>query len=102
MTPIVLQHLEELIALCRKYHVAELYLFGSAANGNFKEESSDIDLLVTFQTMTSYERYLAYFGIIEDLERLFSRSVDLVEEQAIRNPYFREEVEETRVKLYAA
>ena len=102
MTPIIQQHLEELKALCRKYHVAELYLFGSAANGDFKEESSDIDFLVNFQPMTSYERYKAYFGIIEDLEQLFNRSVDLVEEQAIRNPYFREEVEETRVKLYAA
>lgn len=101
MTPIVQEHLEELKALCRKYHVAELYLFGSAANGEFNE-SSDIDFLVNFKPSSSYDHYKAYFGIIEGLERLFNRHVDLVEEEAIRNPYFREELEETRVKLYAA
>lgn len=102
MTPIVQEHLEELIELCRKYHVAELYLFGSATNGEFKPESSDIDLLVDFQPMGTFEHGRAYFGLIEALESLFQRSVDLVEERAVRNPYFKEELEETRVKLYAA
>jgi hypothetical protein len=102
MTPIVQEHLEALRALCRKYHVAELYLFGSAANGEFKDQSSDIDLLVNFQPMEPVEYKNAYFGFIDESERLFQRSVDLVEEPAIKNPYFRKEVEETRVKLYAA
>lgn len=102
MTPIVQEHLEELRALCRTHRVAELYLFGSAASGAFKPESSDLDFLVTFEPMTALEHYHAYFGLIQDLEALFKRSVDLLEEKAIKNPYFREEVEETRVPLYAA
>ncbi|MHB0935441.1 MAG: nucleotidyltransferase family protein [Armatimonadota bacterium] len=102
MTPIVQEHLEELKALCRKYHVAELYLFGSAANGEFKEESSDLDFLVNFQPMDPFTYADAFLDFADDLEQLFNRPVDLVIERAIRNPYFKEEVDETKVKLFAA
>ena len=101
MTPIVQDHLEELKALCRKYHVAELYLFGSAANGNFKE-SSDLDFLVNFQPMDPFTYADAFLDFADDLEKLFDRPVDLVIERAIKNRYFKEEVDETKVKLYAA
>jgi len=43
-----------------------------------------------------------YFSLAEDLEKLFSRPIDLVEPDPIRNPYFRKSVEETQVELYAA
>jgi len=102
MTSIVQEHLEELKALCRKYHVAELFLFGSAANGEFQEESSDLDFLVNFQPMETFAYADAFFDFADDLERLFNRPVDLVIERAIRNPYFKEEIDETKVKLYAA
>ena len=39
---------EELRALCRRFHVRRLDLFGSAARGDFDPERSDIDLLVEF------------------------------------------------------
>lgn len=43
-----------------------------------------------------------YFGLLEGLEQLFGRPVDLVVASAIRNPYFRESVERTKALLYAA
>ena len=102
MAPIIQEHLDELRALCRQYNVQSLYLFGSAANGEFKPEESDIDFLVSFETMDPYTYLDAYMGLADSLEQLLGRPVDLVIERAIKNPYFREEVEETRVKLYAA
>lgn len=102
MHPVVESQLDALRSLCRTYRVVRLYLFGSAANGGFRAGESDLDFLVTFAPMTPGEHYDAYFGLMKALEGLFKASVDLVEEPAISNPYFREEVEEKRVELYAA
>ncbi|HOF86942.1 MAG TPA: nucleotidyltransferase domain-containing protein [Armatimonadota bacterium] len=100
---LIQEQLEEIRVLCREYHVAQLYVFGSAANGTFRPGESDIDFLVTLTpSLTPHEHRVAYFGLIEALETLFQTHVDLVEEPSIRNPYFREEVEETRMMLYAA
>lgn len=91
----------ELTALCRRYGVERLYLFGSAATGRFRPPSSDLDFIVEMadrQPNATYaDRYLAF---AEELERLFGRPVDLITEQSIRNPYFRHEVEATRQLVY--
>ena len=44
----------------------------------------------------------SYFGLMEDLQQLFGLPVDLVELGPIRNPYFRQAIEATRVVLYDA
>lgn len=98
----IVEQQKRIIDLCRQHQVARLYLFGSAATAHYRAGDSDLDFLVTFNTMTPHEHRVAYFSLIEDLEALFHTPVDLIEEPAIRNPYFREEVEETRVILYAA
>ncbi|MFN0152182.1 MAG: nucleotidyltransferase family protein [bacterium] len=92
----------ELRALCVKYRVALLAVFGSAATGRFVNATSDLDFLVEFQPMAAVDRAASYFGLLESLEALFARPIDLVESSAIRNPYFRASVDETRVDLYAA
>ena len=89
-------------ALCRQFGVKRLELFGSASDGRFDSERSDLDFLVVFDPSTSGSRADRYFGLLEALESLFSRPVDLVELDAIRNPYFRESVERSRTLLYAA
>ena len=72
-----------------------------AARGEL-HASSDIDLLVTFAPMLPVEHSNAYFGLLEAFESLFGREIDLLEEDAIENPYFRRSVEASRVALYAA
>ncbi len=91
----------ELRALCERYHVARLDLFGSAANGNFNNES-DLDFVVTFKEMPPEQFGREFWELLFALEDLFGRKVDLVVESTIRNPYFREELESTRKLLYAA
>jgi predicted nucleotidyltransferase len=103
MIQAISEHQEQILVLCRKYRVTKLYVFGSAANGAFRPGESDIDFLVTFAPdLTPHEHRIAFFGMIDELEALFHTRVDLVEEPVIRNPYFRKDVEETRVVLYAA
>ena len=66
-----------------------LELFGSATNGRFDATSSDLDFLVEFQPLGPVDRADAYFGLLAALQDLFQRDVDLVETEAINNPYFR-------------
>ncbi|MBI4083100.1 MAG: nucleotidyltransferase domain-containing protein [Candidatus Lambdaproteobacteria bacterium] len=94
--------LPELEALCRRYQVKRLELFGSAAGSRFDPVRSDIDFLVEYLPVPDKDPWNQFFGFKADLERLFDRKVDLVESRAIRNRYFREEVEETKVPVYAA
>ena len=91
----------EIAELCRRYRVERLYLFGSAATGRFRPPSSDLDFIVEMADRQPNAAYAdRYFGFAEELERLFGRPVDLITEQSIRNPYFRREVEATRLLVY--
>lgn len=102
MHPLIATHRVTLEELCRRFHVRRLEFFGSAATGNFTPDRSDFDFLAQFQPLRPTEHADAYFGLLMALEDLFQRRVDLVEEGAIENPYFRDAVKETKAPLYAA
>lgn len=102
MAPVVAEHAAELERLCRLHRVQRLDLFGSAATGAYRPDESDLDFLVEFQPIDSHRAYAnAYFGLLEGLQGLFGRPIDLVVESTIDNPYFRETVEESRTPVYA-
>jgi len=92
----------ELEAVCRRRRVHRLELFGSAATGEGRPGRSDLDFMVEFEPLPPGSYADAFFGLMEDLERLFGAPVDLVAARAVRNPYFRESVERTKALLYAA
>lgn len=96
------QHLLALAELCRRCAVKRLDLFGSAAGDGFDPAESDLDFLVEFEDLDPGAYATAYFDLLEGLQSLFEREVDLVAESSITNPYFRESIEQTRMKLYAA
>lgn len=96
------QKREQITELCRRYHVRRLALFGSALRGDFDAEHSDLDFLVEFEPLPRGVYADTYFGLLDALQLLFNRPVDLVVESAIKNPYFRESVERSKALLYAA
>jgi predicted nucleotidyltransferase len=99
----ILLHLEELRALCRRFHVRRLDLFGSAVRGEFDPERSDFDFLVEFDRSHPEALSLkAYFGFKEELEALLGRPVDLLEPGAVRNPYLKASIEGSRVPVFEA
>lgn len=102
MTELIESKRSELRALCERYRVERLALFGSALRDDFDSGNSDLDFAVEFQPMTPHEHAEAYFGLLEDLESLFARRVDLVEIGAVRNPYLRQEIEASQETLYGA
>lgn len=93
MTELIESKRFELRALCERYRVERLALFGSALRDDFDSGHSDLDFSVEFQSVTPQEHAEAYFGLLEDLERLFGRRIDLVEIGAVHNPYLRREIE---------
>lgn len=85
--------------LCEKHKVAKLYAFGSVLTSNFNEES-DVDFLVDFK-IQDIEKYVSnFFNLKEKLETLFKKKIDLIEYKAITNPYFKEEIDETKMLVY--
>ena len=89
-----------LSALCRRFHVRRLDQFGSAATGRFDSARSDLDFLVEFEPLEPAVYADTYFGLREGLIALFGRSVDLVTEASLTNPYFRNRVLAERQTLY--
>ena len=103
MIPDVAKRDDELKGLCLRYRVSRLELFGSAATGQRHPAESDLDFVVEFQGAALAEGYAdAYFGLLEEMEQLFGRPVDLVVRSAIKNPYFLQSVEETMTSIYEA
>jgi uncharacterized protein len=88
--------------ICAHHRVRRLSLFGSATGGRFDPARSDLDFLVEFERMPPSQHADHFFGLQEDLESLLQRPVDLVEPGPIRNPFFRESVESSKVLLFEA
>ena len=102
MNAIIERNLPKLLDLCRKYDVRRLDLIGSAAREDFDANRSDVDFVVEFNDFTVENAADRYLGLMIDLEDLFRRKIDLVSYRAIRNPYFKKVVDNTRIILYAA
>ncbi len=102
MHVIIAKHQAEVAQVCRRFRVARLDVFGSAAQGDFDEQSSDLDFLVDFGDVPDTERFDAFFGLQRALAEIFARRVDLVEAGAPRNPYFIHRLNESRRLVYAA
>jgi predicted nucleotidyltransferase len=101
MDPFVAQRRAPLAELCRRHHVRRLDLFGSAATARFDQATSDLDFLVEFEPLAPADYADAWFGLREDLERLFGVPIDLITRAGLANPYFAASVMATRELVYA-
>ncbi len=93
----------EIAALCRRFRVQRVDVFGSAARGtDFDLERSDVDLLVTYQPDRPGPDIGAYLALRDALTELFGRPADLVMAGAVENPFIRAGIDRSRQVLYAA
>lgn len=92
---------ERLEAMCRRFHVRRLDVFGSAAQQHL-ENCRDVDLLVEFDEAAAPRRFDNYFDLRRSLEGLFGKPVDLLEPEGLNNPFFIREVNASRRTLYVA
>ena len=85
--------------LCVSHKVKSLYAFGSVLTDDFNS-NSDIDLIVDFKEIDVVDYADNYFDLKFSLQDIFNRSVDLLEEQAINNPYFKQELNQKKELVY--
>lgn len=103
MHAVIADKKEELAALCRRYDVAKLEVFGSAARGeDFDPETSDADFLVEFRPTARPRTLHQYFDLKDALRDVLGRPVDLVEFGAVQNPYLRASINKSRELVYAS
>ncbi len=89
----------QIITLFKQYKVKEEYIFGSATNESFNK-NSDVDFLYAFEDNLDYETYANnYFILINELENILNRQVDLVAKKTLKNPYLIKSIDESKIKL---
>ncbi len=93
------KHTADIQSLCNRYKVYRLYAFGSALTTQF-DANSDIDLIVEFKPQDINDYADNYFNLKFALEDTFKRPIDLLEEKAIHNPYFKSAIENHRQLIY--
>ena len=100
MSPRIEYDPERIAAFCRKWKIAELALFGSALRDDFRPDS-DVDVLVELEPGHGLDLY-DWVDMIEELEALFGRKVDLVAKGGLKNPFRRREILRTAEVVYAS
>ena len=94
---------DELAQLCRRYGVARLDVFGSAARGvDFDPRSGDADFLAEFDPGSAPATLDQYFDFRDGLRGALGLPVDLVDAAAVRNPYLRAAIDRSRELVYAS
>ena len=91
---------KKIAAFCKRWQITEFSLFGSALRPDFRPDS-DVDVLVTF----SKDAEVSLFDLVQmqlDLEKIFHRPVDLIEKDALENPFRKREILRTAQVIYAA
>jgi uncharacterized protein len=89
----------DITKLCENHKVKSLYAFGSVLTDRFDNES-DIDLIVDFSNIEVEDYADNYFEFKFSLQDILKRSIDLLEEKAIKNPYFKKSVNQQRQLIY--
>lgn len=101
MNKLLTQKKKALEALCQRYQVDKLYLFGSATTDHFTSDS-DLDIIVRFRELglPPEDQGQLYWDLLDALEQLLGRKVDLLTDKKFSNPYFQQEVEKTKTLIY--
>jgi predicted nucleotidyltransferase len=101
MHPLIENNRSEIARLCRRHGVRRLEVFGSILRDDFDPSRSDVDVLVEFEPDSSGS-FSNFLDFKESLERLFGRTVDLMELRALRNRRLRYYIEQSKLPVYAA
>jgi len=93
------RYINEIWDLCQDNKVKNLYVFGSVLTDNFTDKS-DIDFIVDIDSIDPLDYADNYFNLKFALEELLNRQIDLLENKAIKNPYLRENTDNSKTLLY--
>lgn len=102
MIKLIEDNLDSLHDLCERFHVQRLEVFGSAADGRYREGESDLDFIVEFEPVEPLVRGEAFIDLLVALEDTFGGPIDLVtvKPPGQGNPYFWREAQKSRQVVY--
>lgn len=102
MIPLIEDNMPAILDACKKYHVRSLYLVGSATTEDRFTDNSDVDFLYRFRKEDIGEMDYAdnYFDFLFYLQDLLNRKVDLVAEERMKNRFFIESINRSKLKIY--
>ncbi len=92
--------MDEFLSLCKSHNIKSLYAFGSSLTEQFREGSSDIDLLIELENQDPIERGENLMSIWDKLEMFFQRKVDLLTNSSIKNPILKQNIDSTKELIY--
>jgi len=100
MISIISANMNEIRLFFKEHKIEKAYIFGSAATGEFNE-NSDLDFLVTFRAgLNPLEKGELWWDLHDTLRDFFKREIDIVTENSLKNPYFIKELNETKELIY--
>lgn len=100
MNPILKNNLNTINILCKNHKVSKLFVFGSVLNENYNCES-DLDFLVDFQeNLEPLEQGRLWWSLYDELRTVFQKEIDLVNQNKVKNPYFFQELQNTKELVY--
>lgn len=100
LTTLIEHRYADFVDLCRAHQVDKIYAFGSSVTNHFNPETSDIDVVVKVDITDPAERGEALLSLWDNLELFFSRKVDLLTDESIRNPYLKSSIDRTKKLIY--
>ena len=92
-------NIQKILDLCKRHKVHKLFVFGSVLTDRFNDDS-DVDLVVDFNKTEVEDYFDNYFDFKYSLQDLLGREIDLLEEQTIKNPYLKKNVDSTKMLIY--
>ncbi len=95
----ICQHIDQIKILCDSNKVKTLFAFGSVTGDYFRSDS-DIDLVVDIDESDPIAYSDKYFNLKFHLEELLKRQIDLLEQKAIKNPYLKNQIDQTKILIY--
>jgi predicted nucleotidyltransferase len=98
---LILNHIDSIKQLCLSNKVKSLFAFGSITTNKFNPDS-DIDFVVEIDEKDPVSYSENYFNLKFQLEKLLQRQIDLLEQKAIRNQYLKNEIDKSKVLIYAS
>jgi predicted nucleotidyltransferase len=97
---LITRNIEDINRICKQHQVEQLFIFGSVITEKFNDKS-DIDILIQFSHLIDPALYFEnYMDFKEKMESVFDREIDIVKNQAVRNPIFRKILDREKILVY--
>jgi len=93
------EHIQQINKLCGACQVRSLFAFGSVLTDDFTSES-DVDLLVDIDDSDPIKYTDNYFALKFQLQEILNRKIDLLEVQALKNPFLKQQIDSSKVLVY--